>query len=75
MYSGQDEHKISYVNERLASHHKIKGKNVILCEPNPIVSHYYKTFSFVPPFLFSWKYCLLMGKKAFIIRGNQKIYL
>lgn len=42
---------------------KSREKNVILCEPNSIVSHYYKTFSSVSPFLFSWKYYLLMGEK------------
>lgn len=47
---------------------KSREKNIILCEPNPVVSHYYKTFSSVPPFLFSWKYYQLMGKNAFIIR-------
>lgn len=65
MYPGQDEYNISYANEKLASHHKIKRKNVILCKPNPIVSHYYKTFNSVPPFLFSWKYYPLMVKKCF----------
>lgn len=75
MYSGQDEYNIKYVNERSANHHKIKGKNVILCEPNPTVSHYYKTFSSVPPFLFSWKYYLLMGKKKLLKSDEIRKYI